>query len=170
MSKLTRRGARNVTATIDRIASVIQENPEVLGIDPRIAMDFAHRCDLISDAIETTASINFPRQAADEKHKDLKEDADPKSDDQNKPEHFEGKKAAEGHNEEGLSVESQGWDADQIADKTPGPHQHEADEAHYMATFNEEEFHELGERQEGGSLENGVKAASKSSHGFNLFA
>jgi hypothetical protein len=168
MSKLTRRGARNVTATLDRIASVIQENPEVLGIDPKIAMDFAHRCDLISDAIETTAAINYPRKAAE---KELAEDADPKSDDQNKPEHFEGKKAGEmGLDEEGLSIDNDGWDEDQIADMTPGPHQHEADEAHYMATFNEEEFHELGQLQEGGMLENGAKSASKSSHGFNLFA
>lgn len=63
---LTRRGARNLTAAIDRIATVVQNNPEVLGIDPRIALDYAHRCDLVSDAIESTAVTNFPlRQAED---------------------------------------------------------------------------------------------------------
>lgn len=65
MSKLTRRGARNLTATIDRIASVVQDNPALLGIDSRIAKDFAYRCDLISDAIETTAISNYPKAAAD---------------------------------------------------------------------------------------------------------
>jgi len=132
MSKLTRRGARNVTATLDRIATLLQQSPGVLGIDPKIAMDFAHRCDLISDAVETTASINFPVTAADE---------------------------------EGMSLPNDGWDADQIADKVPGPLKHEVDESDYMSTFNEEEYHELGDLQESGSL---GKAAS-ASHGFNLF-
>lgn len=67
MSKLTRRGARNLTATIDRIASAVQENPSLLGIDPKIAKDFAYRCDLISDAIETQAVSNFPKAAAEDK-------------------------------------------------------------------------------------------------------
>ncbi len=65
MSKLTRAGARNLTATIDRIASAIQDNAALLGIDARIAQDFAYRCDLISDAVETTAVNNFPKAAAD---------------------------------------------------------------------------------------------------------
>jgi hypothetical protein len=65
MSTLTRRGARNLTATLDRIASAIQENPSLLGIEDKIAADFAYRCDLISDAIETQAVSNFPKAAAD---------------------------------------------------------------------------------------------------------
>lgn len=65
MSKLTRRGARNLTAAIDRIASAVQDNPALLGIDSKIAKDFAYRCDLISDAIETTAIANYPKAAAD---------------------------------------------------------------------------------------------------------
>ena len=63
MSQLTRHGARNLTAAIDRIASAIQENPSILGIDNKIAKDFAYRCDLISDAIETKAVSNFPKKA-----------------------------------------------------------------------------------------------------------
>ena len=63
MSKLTRQGARNLTETIDRIASVVQDNSALLGIDPKIAKDFAYRCDLISDAVESTAVANFPKSA-----------------------------------------------------------------------------------------------------------
>ena len=66
MGKLTRHGARNLTAAIDRIASAVQDNPALLGIDPKIAKDFAYRCDLISDAIETTAVANFPKAAAED--------------------------------------------------------------------------------------------------------
>jgi len=62
MSTLTRHGARNLTAAIDRIASAVQDNPTMLGIDPKIAKDFAYRCDLISDAVETKAVSNFPKQ------------------------------------------------------------------------------------------------------------
>lgn len=63
MAKLTRQGARNLTATLDRIASAVQQNPALLGIDNKIAKDFAYRCDLISDAVERTAVTNYPKQA-----------------------------------------------------------------------------------------------------------
>lgn len=132
--KLTRNGAREVTATFDRMASLVQEQCALLGVEPRIAKDFAYRCDLMSDAVETTASRNFPITAA---------------------------------NEEGLSLPNDGWDADQIADKTPGPEQSESDEP-YMATFNEVEHHELGDKEESGGL--GKAAADENTHGFNLFA
>jgi hypothetical protein len=60
MNKMTRAGARGLTSTIDRIASTFQKYPEVLGMDAKIAMDFAYRCDLVSDAIEGKAAANFP--------------------------------------------------------------------------------------------------------------
>jgi hypothetical protein len=63
MAQLTREGALNLTATLDRIASAVQENPALLGIDTKIAKDFAYRCDLISDAVERTAVTNFPKSA-----------------------------------------------------------------------------------------------------------
>jgi len=63
MSKLTRLGARNLTTALDRIASALQENHAVLGINQKIANDFAYRCDLISDAVESTAIANYPKAA-----------------------------------------------------------------------------------------------------------
>ena len=62
---LTRQGARRVTSMLDRLASVIQENPAILGINRKIAQDFAYRCDLLSDAVEGRAVANFPRLAAE---------------------------------------------------------------------------------------------------------
>ena len=61
MSKITRRGALEITATLDRIAQTFQKNHTALGIDQKIAMDFAYRCDLLSDAIEGRA-----KKAADD--------------------------------------------------------------------------------------------------------
>jgi hypothetical protein len=63
MAQLTRTGARNLTATLDRIASAVQENPALLGMDNKSAKDFEYRCDLISDAVERTAVANFPKSA-----------------------------------------------------------------------------------------------------------
>jgi hypothetical protein len=58
--RLSRKGARGLTTALDRVAECVQNNHNVLGIDPKIAMDFAYRCDLISDAVETTAVTNHP--------------------------------------------------------------------------------------------------------------
>ena len=57
---LTRQGARGLTEAIDRVATCVQDEYTTLGIDPKIAKDFAYRCDLISDAVETTAVHNDP--------------------------------------------------------------------------------------------------------------
>jgi|TARA_R110000824_G_scaffold48399_6_gene136699 hypothetical protein len=85
--QLTRKGARQLTSAIDRVAECVQLNHTALGIDPKIAVDFAYRCDLISDAVETTAVTNHPldksaEYAADEIGAETKgpiyeEDSDP---------------------------------------------------------------------------------------------
>jgi hypothetical protein len=50
--KATVQGARRVTAGLDHLASLFQGNHESLGIPKKVAMDFARRCDILSDAIE----------------------------------------------------------------------------------------------------------------------
>lgn len=59
--KLSKKGAISVTSTLDRIASVIQEEFKTLGVPKKIADDFARRCDAISDRIEKMAGMD--RQA-----------------------------------------------------------------------------------------------------------
>jgi hypothetical protein len=131
MNKLTRQGARNLTATLDRIASVIQENPKLLGVDHRIASDFAYRCDLLSDAIETTASTNFPKSAADAH--------------------------GAGEDEEGMSVDH-GWegsfDANSIGDEVPGPLEivEPPSEPWMDGHFTQEKFTALGDLQTEGKM------------------
>lgn len=63
MSKLTKKGAQAVTADLDRLANLFQTEHQALGIPQKIAMDFAYRADLLSDAIEKQAGID--RTAAD---------------------------------------------------------------------------------------------------------
>ena len=76
---LTRKGARRLTSMLDQVATVVQGNPSVLGVDGRIAADFAYRCDLLSDAIETRAVNNFPRQASEHDDEEEAEDEAPEA-------------------------------------------------------------------------------------------
>lgn len=55
--KATVQGARRVTANLDDLASLFQSHHEALGVPKKVAMDFAYRCDLLSDAIEKGFNI-----------------------------------------------------------------------------------------------------------------
>lgn len=57
---LTRQGARNLTRTLDRVAEIVQNRYTLLGLPGDVALDFAKRADLISDAVELTASALNP--------------------------------------------------------------------------------------------------------------
>jgi hypothetical protein len=132
--KLTRRGARELTSTLDRIATVIQENPDLLGIPEKVANDYAYRCDLISDAVERSASTNFPLD----------------------------KSAAA--DEEGMSVEpTGGFDPHAIGDVTGGPLEiiEPPDEPWMDSHFTSDEFHQLGQLQESGALSAEAAASAK---------
>ena len=58
MSKMTKKGARSVTAALDNLASLIQAEHATLGIPEKIAMDFAFKCDLLSDRVEKKAGLS----------------------------------------------------------------------------------------------------------------
>lgn len=62
--KMTKKGARSVTTALDQIASLFQNDYEVLGVPQHIANDFAMKCDLLSDRVERVAGIE--RQALSE--------------------------------------------------------------------------------------------------------
>jgi hypothetical protein len=62
--RLTKKAARNITAELDRLAELFQNEYQTLGVPQDIANDFAHRCDLLSDRVERNAGIE--RQALTE--------------------------------------------------------------------------------------------------------
>ena len=62
--KLTKKGARQVSIALDKVATLFQDDFEPLGISSKIAKDFAHRCDLLADYIEKQAG--FTRTALTE--------------------------------------------------------------------------------------------------------
>lgn len=103
---------KNITADLDRVASVLQKDFSALGIPEKIATDFAYRCDLLSDAME--------KQAADEA---------------------------------GMSAPTPAgdFDATVIGDQVPGPLVSD-NEPFMKGEFTQQEFQELREKQESGSL------------------
>ena len=54
---ISRKGALQVTADLDRLASVFVEEAERLGVPVKIAEDFAKRCDALADVVEKSAGI-----------------------------------------------------------------------------------------------------------------
>jgi len=65
MAQITKKGARQVTADLDKLATLFQDQWEALGIPQKIAKDFAYRCDMLSDAIEKRAGFD-PSQIGEE--------------------------------------------------------------------------------------------------------
>jgi len=63
MSKLTKRGALQVTDTLDRMATLFQQDFEILGVDREAATDFYKRCEMLGDHIERHAGIDPLKKA-----------------------------------------------------------------------------------------------------------
>lgn len=55
--QLSKFGALQVSHDMDRLAALYQEEAEAIGVSPKIANDFALRCDILSDHIEKRAGI-----------------------------------------------------------------------------------------------------------------
>jgi len=55
--RMTKKGAQQVVVELDRLASVMQDHWEALGVPKRAALDLAYRCDLLSDYIEKSAGL-----------------------------------------------------------------------------------------------------------------
>ena len=56
--KLTKKGALQITADLDRLGNLFQTEWESLGVSQKVAMDFAYRCDLLSDDLEKRSGLN----------------------------------------------------------------------------------------------------------------
>lgn len=57
--KASKAGARRVTANLDALASLFQNHHRSLGIPSKVAMDFAYRCDLLSDALDRRKQAGY---------------------------------------------------------------------------------------------------------------
>ena len=75
--RMSKRGAAQVTATLDRIASLFEQEWAALGVPQRIAEEYAYRTDLLSDAIDKGAGFD--------PHEIGREDAGPLVDEPDEP-------------------------------------------------------------------------------------
>lgn len=57
--KASKSGARRVTANLDVLASLFQNHHASLGIPSKVAMDFATRCDLLSDSLDRRKQAGY---------------------------------------------------------------------------------------------------------------
>jgi len=165
---LTRKGARRLTSMLDQVATVVQGNPSVLGVNGRIAADFAYRCDLLSDAIETRAVNNFPRQASEHDEEEAEDEA-PESKkkasvhariarlrrlaaEADGEEEAEDEEAPESKKKASFARRA-GFDASTIGEEVPGPlEQLDSDEPWMGDHFTQERFEELRGAQQAGEL------------------
>jgi hypothetical protein len=69
IKKASQAGARRVASTLDTVASLVQFHGASLGIPQKVAMDFAYRCDLLSDSLgrRLTAGYFNPAEIGTEK-------------------------------------------------------------------------------------------------------
>ena len=121
-----------ISETLDKVASYFQDNHETLGIESKIAKDFAYRCDLL----------------ADECDKVLKSAAVTGT----------GKGQSVG-SDDNMTMTTDGYDASQIAEQKSGPVRAAGDEPYMREHFLQKEFNELRNFQEKGMLDN-VKSAA----------
>lgn len=178
MKKMTRKGAAQVTADFDEMANLVQNHYATLGIPKKIALDFAYRCDLLSDAIERTAAEAEGGKAASSRK-------DPRYVDSDDPravlvawggpdrtldmggwtdkdvESF--KRAVRDELEFGTGVTPSDSDIS-IHDAKTGrlvrAAESGSDETHTAEPFTQKEHHELAEKQEGGDFPHAEKSAA----------
>lgn len=153
MAHLTRRGARAVTTDLDKVASLVQNKFAALGLPERIALDFAKKCDLISDHIERYAihlAAESGEEVVEEKEEVVEDDkADKKA---------SVKQSADGSVEPGPS--NQGFNANDIGTQKAGPLETLPPQEGFMSGhFTQKNFSQLDEKQESGQIGFKVSAA-----------
>ena len=55
---ITKQAAKAITADLDRLAQLFEKNHNTLGVPTKVAVDFAYRCDLLSDFVEKNANLD----------------------------------------------------------------------------------------------------------------
>ena len=66
MKKLSRQSVETLTSDLDKIATFFQKRGFLVGIPKKVAMDFAYRCDLLSDAAEKHVGVKTAEEVEEE--------------------------------------------------------------------------------------------------------
>lgn len=161
MPKMTVKGAFQVIASLQRQAALFQDvMANVEGMPRDVALDYARRCDMLSDHFEEMIGIR--RNASGEVvegHALL-----------NQYNKFASAHYAKLAKLPPSVPEKDGWDPTQIAEQVSGPHEGDADEKAYMGdNFTQQEYSELRSKQEAGKLPQAEFHEASMKLGFDLF-
>lgn len=63
---ISKKAAKAITADLDRLAQLFEHNHKIIGVPAKVAVDFAYRCDLLSDYVEKNASLEREDQFPDD--------------------------------------------------------------------------------------------------------
>lgn len=144
--RITKRAANLVVGQLERAADIIQRNHKQLGLDVKVAFDFARRADLLADYIDRRAGIDRQAQArlaAQEKA-------------------AQGPAATISYDFENFTetdLSDLDFDPSEIGEMSEGALMRDPDEP-YMDVFNQDEYFQLAEVQEQGMFSN-ARVASK---------
>jgi hypothetical protein len=133
MTQLTAKGAIQVSTHLDRMASLFQKEHAVLGVPEKLAVDFALRCDALSDHVEKRGGVVRLKTG----------ELDPK----------------QNYSEDVAGPANNYFPPEDIGTRTDGALLRNQDEP-YMDTFEQEWFNELRTVQQTGEFSN-AKAASE---------
>lgn len=134
MSKLTDKGAIQISRHLDRVATLFETAWQTLGVPENVAKDFALRCDALSDHVEkrTRVARNVKTGELDPKHN---------------------------YSEDPAAPADNYFPPEDIGTETDGALLRNSDEP-YMDTFEQEWFDELRTVQQTGQFSN-AKTASE---------
>lgn len=165
---LTRQGALALTTNLDRIASLFQEQSDLLGVPSEYALKFAYYCDAMADQVEQHAIKMAAEEESEEESeesvgKTAEEDSEESEDEsETASKKASSKKAQE--DETGNSVDhgASGFDANVIGDTVSGPLEIITPpvEAWMNQYFKQNWFQELRSKQEGGNIGFSVSAST----------
>ena len=143
---ISKKAASVIANDLDRLATLFESECDTLGVPKKVAVDFAMRCDLLSDYLEKNAAEDKEEKeeadednAGDEKEEKKEEESDEKE---------AGKKA---------SLPEEDFAKDTEPSKVEL--QTEADEPYMEEAKEQTHLHELGDIVESDSLENAAKLA-----------
>lgn len=128
MPKITKKGAQQVTADLDRLADLFQHNHNALRLPEHVATDLARRLDTVSSHLELVTGLDKEAAGMDPKHNFTEE-----------------------------KIEGNEFDPADIGAEEASVLERQPDEP-YMDTFSQDEFDQLREVQQTGQFSNAKAA------------
>ena len=144
---ISKKAASVIANDLDRLATLFETECDTLGVPKKVAVDFAMRCDLLSDYLEKNASDD------EDEDSDSDDDGEEKKEDEKKEESSDDEKEAG----KKASLPEEDFTKDVVDSEVEL--QTETDEPYMDGAKEQTYLHELGDLEKSDSLENAAKLA-----------